>query len=117
MIGTTHAAPPATASVLGRLPVSQTNVNMASVASEAQAHADSAATGVGAGGSGTSPLYLVGGSLNVALMLWGVDAPSHTVTVVHVMPDARTIVTGSDTGQSVLWTVNFKANVCRFSHL
>jgi hypothetical protein len=106
----------------GRLPLSQTNFNLA--ASEAPAQTDISSTGecalahtrtVITDGAGVpesaSSQYLIGGSLNVALMLWGARAPSHVVNVIHVMPDSRTVVTGSANGQVVLWTADFNAKV------
>ena len=44
--------------------------------------------------------------LVVPMLMWGRRAPSHCITVLYLLRDQRTLVTGSNDGQVVLWEVD-----------
>jgi len=44
-------------------------------------------------------------SLVVPVAMWGRHAPTHCITVVHLLRDQKTLVTGAADGQIVLWDV------------
>ncbi len=43
--------------------------------------------------------------LVVPMLMWGRKAPSHCITVLYLLRDQRTLVTGSNDGQVILWEV------------
>ncbi len=45
-------------------------------------------------------------SLVVPMLMWGPRAPTHCVTVLYLLRDQRTLVTGGGDGQVVLWEVD-----------
>jgi WD40 repeat protein len=48
-------------------------------------------------------------SLVVPMVMWGRHAPTHCVTVVYLLRDQRTLITGAADGQIVLWEVDATA--------
>ncbi|XP_023324405.1 WD repeat-containing protein 7 isoform X4 [Eurytemora carolleeae] len=45
-------------------------------------------------------------NLVVPVVMWGRDAPSHCISSVYLMRDQRTLVTGSQDGQIIIWALD-----------
>ncbi len=46
------------------------------------------------------------GRLVIPIVMWGPRAPTHRASVIHMMSDQQTLVTGSLDGQLILWDVD-----------
>lgn len=44
-------------------------------------------------------------SLVIPIVLWGKEAPTHVITAMAVAPELRSIVTGCNDGQIIIWDV------------
>lgn len=54
-------------------------------------------------------------SLVVPIVLWGKDAPTHSITAMTIAPDFSSIVTGCQDGQIIIWDIRQQTGPHRHS--
>jgi WD40 repeat protein len=52
--------------------------------------------------------------LIVPVVLWGDRAPTHCISCIHLSRDLRTLVTGCNDGQLILWDFSFEPSASTF---